>query len=46
MSTIEVICEVICRQCGRVFEPTPEAIRTGVWRVCPACRVPPDTGAC
>ena len=26
MSTIEVIC----RQCGRAFDPTPEAIRAGV----------------
>ena len=28
-----LICE--CQQCGAAFEPGPEAIRSGTWRVCP-----------
>jgi hypothetical protein len=32
---------VTCRTCGAAFEPTPEAIRGGVWRTCPTCRTHP-----
>ncbi len=30
--------ETTCRHCGRVFQPTAQDIRKGLWRVCPPCR--------
>ena len=33
-----IAIEVTCRQCGRAFDSTPEAIRAGPWRTSPACR--------
>ncbi len=35
--------ETHCNTCGHAFTPTPEAIRRGVWRVCPPCRDGPGT---
>lgn len=29
--------EVPCRRCGVTFTPSPESIRVGAWRTCPAC---------
>ncbi len=31
-----------CRRCGAAFEPTPDRVRAGAWRTCPACAVPPE----
>jgi len=33
--------ETTCPRCRQPFTPTPEAIRAGTWRVCPACTSDP-----
>ncbi len=32
-----IAVETTCPRCRQPFTPTPEAIRAGTWRVCPAC---------
>jgi hypothetical protein len=32
-----------CRQSGTEFEPSPDAIRAGAWRLCPACALEPES---
>jgi uncharacterized OB-fold protein len=34
---------VTCRQCGRAFEPSREAIKADSWRLCPTCQPQPST---
>lgn len=38
-----IAIEAVCRQCGRVYLPSPDDIRRGAWRLCPPCRDGPDS---